>query len=172
MSHKRHNVSNHRQLDCFLNRIFRLTTTRTLRIAITFFRTIGNRKTFPCYDIMMYVNPGHTFIGILLSSIGYTWGANSRKQSLFNGFEKRCIVYMYIRLCCCYLPKFTILASMFVCRFVTCQNFQFLQVCSFVGLSVCLSVLSSITHERFDISSPNLVHIWNGWAVPVCDIDK
>ena len=54
----------------------------------------------------------------------------------------------------------------------TCQNFQFLQVCSFVGLSVCLSVLSSITHERFDISSPNLVHIWNGWAVPVCDIDK
>ena len=64
------------------------------------------------------------------------------------------------------------LASMFVCRFVTCQNFQFLQVCSFVGLSVCLSVLSSITHERFGISSPNLVHIWNGWAVPVCDIDK
>ena len=38
--------------------------------------------------------------------------------------------------------------------------------------SVCLSVLSSITHERFDISSPNLVHIWNGSAVPVCDIDK
>ena len=59
----------------------------------------------------------------------------------------------------CYLPKFT-----------------FWQVCSFVGLSVCLSVslsvLSSITHERFDISSPNLVHIWNGWAVSVCDIDK
>ena len=63
----------------------------------------------------------------------------------------------------CYLPKFT-----------------FWQVCSFVGLSVCLSVclsvslsvLSSITHERFDISSPNLVHIWNGSAVPVCDIDK
>ena len=58
------------------------------------------------------------------------------------------------------------------CPFITCQNFQFLQVCSFVGLSVCLSVLSSITHERFDISSPNLVHIWNGWAVPVCDIDR
>ena len=74
-------------------------------------------------------------------------------------------IYIYLY----YLPKFTILASMFVCRFVTCQNFQFLQVCSFVGLSVCLSVLSSITHERFDISSPNLVHIWNGWAVPVCD---
>ena len=60
------------------------------------------------------------------------------------------------------LAKIYILASMFVCRFVTCQNFQFLQVCSFVGLFVCLSVLSSITHERFDISSPNLVHIWNG----------
>ena len=48
--------------------------------------------------------------------------------------------------------------------------------CPFICLSVCLSVslsvLSSITHERFDISSPNLVHIWNGWAVPVCDIDK
>ena len=58
------------------------------------------------------------------------------------------------------------------CPFITCQNFQFLQVCSFVGLSVCLSVLSSITPEHFDISSLNLVHIWNGWAVPVCDIDK
>ena len=52
----------------------------------------------------------------------------------------------YVRLSVCYLPKFR-------------RN---LQVCSFVGLSVCLSVLSSITHERFDISSPNLVHIWNG----------
>ena len=48
--------------------------------------------------------------------------------------------------------------------------------CPFICLSVCLSVslsvLSSITHERFDISSPNVVHIWNGLAVPVCDIDK
>ena len=48
--------------------------------------------------------------------------------------------------------------------------------CPFICLSVCLSVslsvLSSITHERFDISSPNLVHIWNGSAVPVCNIDK
>ena len=81
----------------------------------------------------------------------------------------------YVRLSVCYLPKFTILASMFVCRFVTCQNLQFLAsmfVCRFVCLSVSLSVLSSITHERFDISSPNLVHKWNGWAVPVCDIDK
>ena len=38
------------------------------------------------------------------------------------------------------LGKINILASMFVCRFVTCQNLQFWQVCSFVGLSVCLSV--------------------------------
>ena len=44
--------------------------------------------------------------------------------------------------------------------------------CPFIGLSVCLSVLSSITHERFDILSPNLVHIWNRSAVPVCNIDK
>ena len=39
-----------------------------------------------------------------------------------------------------YLPKFSILASMFVWRFVTCENFQFWQVCSFDGLSVCLWV--------------------------------
>ena len=31
-------------------------------------------------------------------------------------------------------------ASMFVCPFVTCQNFQFWQVCSSDGLFVCLSV--------------------------------
>ena len=32
----------------------------------------------------------------------------------------------YARLSVCYLPKFTILASMFVCRFViTCQNYHF-----------------------------------------------
>ena len=77
-----------------------------------------------------------------------------------------------MRLTVSLLAKIYILASMFVCRFVTCQNLQFWQVCSFVGLSVCLSVLSSITHERFDISSPNLVPIWNGSAVPVCNIDK
>ena len=57
------------------------------------------------------------------------------------------------------------------CPFITCQ-----EICKYVRLLVCLSVslsvLSSITHERFDISSPNLVHIWNGSAVPVCDIDK
>ena len=64
-----------------------------------------------------------------------------------------------------YLPKFTSLASMFVCRFVTCQNFEEickyvrLTVCLCVCLSVCLSVCPSITHERFDISSPNLTHI-------------
>ena len=60
-----------------------------------------------------------------------------------------------------YLPKFTIFGK-----------YVRLSVCLSVCLSVSLSVLSSITHECFDISSPNLVHIWNGWAVPVCDIDK
>ena len=52
---------------------------------------------------------------------------------------------------------------------------NFWQVCSFVGLSVCLLVcpfFSSITRERFDIWSPKLVHIWNGSAVPVSNIDK
>ena len=48
----------------------------------------------------------------------------------------------YVRLTVCYLPKF-----------------HFWQVCSFNGLSVCLSVCVSvrnaITHERFEISSPN-----------------
>ena len=63
--------------------------------------------------------------------------------------------------CTCYLPKFTIFGK-----------YVRLSVCLSVCLSVSLSVLSSITHERFDISSPNSVHIWNGWAVPVCDIDK
>ena len=67
----------------------------------------------------------------------------------------------YVRLSVCYLPKFTIFGK-----------YVRLSVCLSVCLSVSLSVLSSITHERFDISSPNLVHIWNGWAVPVCDIDK
>ena len=41
------------------------------------------------------------------------------------------------------LAKIYILASMFVCRFVTCQNLQFLAsmfVCRFVCLSVCLLV--------------------------------
>ena len=67
-----------------------------------------------------------------------------------------------------------LLVSVF--KLLLAKIYNFWQVCSFVGVSVCLSVslsvLSSITHERFDISSPNLVHIWNGWAVPVCDIDK
>ena len=39
-------------------------------------------------------------------------------------------------------------------------------------LSVCLSVLSSITHERFDISSPNLIHICTGSLVPASYLDK
>ena len=65
-----------------------------------------------------------------------------------------------------------------VCSFVglllakISKKFASMFVCRFVCLSVSLSVLSSITHECFDISSPNLVHIWNGWAVPVCNIDK
>ena len=58
-------------------------------------------------------------------------------------------------------------ASMFVCRFVTCQNFQFWQVCSSDGLSVCmsvclfvcLSVSSSIQVTVFDISLPNLTQL-------------
>ena len=67
------------------------------------------------------------------------------------------------------LAKMVILASMLVgrvCLLLLAKIYNFWQVCSFVGVSVCLSVslsvLSSITHERFDISSPNLVHIWNG----------
>ena len=35
----------------------------------------------------------------------------------------------------------------------------FWQVCSFNGLSVCLSVLDAITQKRFEVSSPNLVQI-------------
>ena len=80
----------------------------------------------------------------------------------------------------CMIDKYLIrnldLCLIYRCWLTNKGNLQFWQVCSFVGLSVCLSVslsvLSSITHERFDISSPNLVHIWNGLAVPVCDIDK
>ena len=59
--------------------------------------------------------------------------------------------------------NFTILASMFVWRFVTCQNFQFWQLCSsdglFVGLCVSLSVSSSIQVTVFDISLPNLTPV-------------
>ena len=47
---------------------------------------------------------------------------------------------------CLSLAKYFNLASMFIERFV----FTF----------ACLSVLLSITHERFDISSPDLVHIF------------
>ena len=56
---------------------------------------------------------------------------------------------------------------------ITCQNIlASMFVCRFVCLSVSLSVLSSITRERCDIWSPKLVHIWNGSAVPVSNIDK
>ena len=62
----------------------------------------------------------------------------------------------YACLSVCYLPNFRRhFASMFVCKFVTCHNVW--QVCSFVSLSVSLSVLSSITHEQIIVSSPNLV---------------
>ena len=82
----------------------------------------------------------------------------------------RCYDYDHYHCCCCsyyynhyYLPKFTILASMFVWRFVTCQNFQFLQVCSFDGLSVCLSVCLSVIFTilvaPFKQWTPNLAHI-------------
>ena len=84
----------------------------------------------------------------------------------------------YVRLSVCYLPKFTIfgkyvrLSVCYLPKFTIFGKYVRLSVCLSVCLSVSLSVLSSITHERFDISSPNLVYIWNGWAVPVCDIDK
>ena len=133
------------------------------------------RKMFPFDDVIMeryHIFHPQTLIMEVVATTTYKlftmhwtiWRNICRRYFSTNLFLIRWLIF--------YLPKFTILASMFVCRFVTCQNFQFLQVCSFVGLSVCLSVLSSITHERFDISSPNLVHIWNGWAVPVCDIDR
>ena len=50
---------------------------------------------------------------------------------------------------------------MFICRDVCLSH-----------VSVCLSVLSSITHERFDISSPNLAHICIESLVPAGNIDK
>ena len=49
----------------------------------------------------------------------------------------------------CYLPKFSILASMFVWPFV----------CLCVCLFVCLSVTSSIQVTVFDISLPNLAQV-------------
>ena len=49
--------------------------------------------------------------------------------------------------------------------FITCQNFQFWQVCSSDGLSVCLSVrikvVSRIQVAPFDQSSPNLTQTCN-----------
>ena len=63
------------------------------------------------------------------------------------------------------------------CPFITCQNLQFWQVCSFDGLLlakiskkfasmfvcrfVCLSVCYTVQVAVFDQSAPNLVHIWN-----------
>ena len=60
------------------------------------------------------------------------------------------------------LAKIVILASMFVCPFV----------CLSVCLSVSLSFLSNITHKRFDVSSPNLVHMCIELLVPASNISK
>ena len=59
----------------------------------------------------------------------------------------------YVRLTVCYLPKFSILASMFVWRFVC------LSVCLFVYLSVRMNVVSRIQVVPFDQSSPNLTQM-------------
>ena len=68
-------------------------------------------------------------------------------------------------LCVITCQNLQFLASMFVCylpKFTIFGKYVRLSVCLSVCLSVSLSVLSSITHERFNISSPTLVHIWNG----------
>ena len=57
----------------------------------------------------------------------------------------------YVRLTVCYLPKFSILTSMFVWRFV----------CLSVCLFVCLSVIFTILVASFKQSTPNFAHIWN-----------
>ena len=107
---------------------------------------------------------------VLLQLLIYTrWSSRRYRLGCHTPLsQRRAVQFSFL------LAKIYILASMFVCRFVTCQNFE--EICKYVRLSVCLSVslsvLSSITHECFDISSPNLVHIWNGWAVPVCNIGK
>ena len=99
-----------------------------------------------------------------ISGIGLFWTLFIHFWRLFitcQNFEEIC---KYVRLSVCYLPKISdglleILASMFVWRFVTCQNFQFWQVCSsdglllakisqkfgkYVRLTVCLSVCLSV----------------------------
>ena len=116
------------------------------------------------------------------SSIGCVCCASFKIQCMSCGLltsnsSSLCSISLWplIPLLIVYISSFILVSSLSINSLmflVTCQNCKFWQVCSFVGLSVCLSVLSSITHERFDISSPNLVHIWNGSAVPVCNIDK
>ena len=63
----------------------------------------------------------------------------------------RLTVCLSVCLSVCYLPKFSILASMFVWRFVTCQNFE--EICKYVRLSVCylpkFSILASMFVWRF-----------------------
>ena len=57
----------------------------------------------------------------------------------------------YVRLTVCYLPKFSILTSMFVWRFV----------CLSVCLSVQIKVVSRIQATSFDQSSSNLTQMCN-----------
>ena len=74
----------------------------------------------------------------------------------------RCFDFIFV----IYAPELVEL-QYFLPLFYYLPKLKILQVCSFDGLLVCLSVLLSvslsvlftITHERFDISTPNLVHI-------------
>ena len=75
-------------------------------------------------------------LSLQLSSLSYEWSSFGKFWQVHN-------LWLPFH----YSPKFR--RNLQVCRFV------FLSVC----LSVSLSVLSSITHERFDISSANLIHI-------------
>ena len=83
----------------------------------------------------------------------------------FNGFVKYAHILLFVFFSSSKNTSVCLSGCLFV-RLLLAKIYNFWQVCSFVGVSVCLSVslsvLSSITHERFDISSPNLVHIWNG----------
>ena len=116
------------------------------------------------FYVMKYANMGRgkivsVYYNFLLSEMLIHYLAALIKQRLNN--ENIKYGSFFTTASSYYLPKFTIFGK-----------YVRLSVCLSVCLSVSLSVLSSITHERCDISSPNLVHIWNGWAVPVCDIDK
>ena len=83
---------------------------------------------------------------------------------------KLCIITsaQWLKLCFYYLPKFTILASMFVCRFVTCQNLHFGK---YVRLSVCylpkFTILASMFVCRFVCLSVRFVkhNSWTLWHI-------